>query len=110
MPGLLVVFVVLVVLLCVFIVAAHVALARWSSESRVVELCVTCCDFCQKADASQMAEYSDCLCGCTDACRPWRDCDCVECGCDVCCSPEQDDECTSSKCRERYIIDEAPEW
>jgi len=28
-----------------------------------------CCSVCAKAEASQMAEYSDCQCGCTVVCR-----------------------------------------
>jgi hypothetical protein len=28
-----------------------------------------CCSDCAKADASQMAEYSECECGCSDACK-----------------------------------------
>ena len=79
MPGLLVVFLALVAGLCVFIVGAHVALARWSRGSRVVEFgeqLGSCCAACGFNEPSPMAEFSECGCGCTEWCTPagaWRE-------------------------------------
>jgi len=79
------VFMGLVCVLCVFVVVAHVGLARWSRESRVVVCecdrngCVRCfafgvkpdmcCANCRLGDPSPMAEYSECGCGCTSRCK-----------------------------------------
>lgn len=86
-PGLLVVFVGLVCVLCVFLVGAHVALARWSRASRVVEFgeqLGSCCASCALGDPSPMAEFSECGCGCTESCTPC-DCECGRWGCCAAC-------------------------